>query len=77
VFENVGGGRTPAPRPNDATIWQDIRRIRVGRPWDEQVPEGLRHAKVTLAPLTLNLVRRAMDEANATGNDSVSLDEIA
>jgi hypothetical protein len=58
-------------------IWQDVSRLRVGRPWDEDVPEGLRTSQVVLALLSPHSVRRALDAGNPTATDSVCLDEIA
>jgi hypothetical protein len=58
-------------------VWQDVNRIRAGRPWDEDVPEGLRTSQVVLALLSPHSVRRAMDAGNSTATDSVCLDEIA
>jgi WD40 repeat protein len=58
-------------------VWQDVKRLRAGRPWDEDVPEGLRNSQVVLALLSPQSVRRAMDAGNPTASDSVCLDEIA
>jgi WD40 repeat protein len=58
-------------------VWQDVRRLRAGRPWDEDVPEGLRTSQVVLALLSPHSVRRALDAENPTATDSVCLDEIA
>jgi WD40 repeat protein len=58
-------------------IWQDIRRIRIGWPWDEEVQAGLRNSQVVLALLSPQSVRRALDVGNPTATDSVCLDEIA
>jgi TIR domain len=58
-------------------VWQDVNRLRAGRPWDEDIPEGLRTSQVVLALLSPQSVRRAVDAGNPTANDSVCLDEIA
>jgi|SRR5271166_69074 len=58
-------------------IWQDVKRLRAGRPWDEDVPEGLRTSQVVLALLSPHSVRHALDAGNSTATDSVCLDEIA
>jgi hypothetical protein len=58
-------------------VWQDVSRLRAGRPWDEDVPEGLRTSQVVLALLSPHSVRHAMDAGNPTATDSVCLDEIA
>ena len=58
-------------------VWQDVRRLRAGRPWDEDVPVGLRNSQVLLALLSPQSVRRARDAGNPTATDSVCLDEIA
>jgi WD40 repeat protein len=57
-------------------VWQDVKRLRAGRPWDEDVPEGLRNSQVVLALLSPHSVRRALDAGNSTATDSVCLDEI-
>src|SRR6266481_1989035 len=59
-------------------VWQDVNRLRAGRPWDEGVSEGLRNAQVLLALLSPESVHRALvydDDPTATYN--VCLDEIA
>jgi len=33
-------------------VWQDVNRIRAGRPWDEEVQTGLRNSQVMLALLS-------------------------
>jgi hypothetical protein len=58
-------------------VSQDVKRIRAGRPWDEEVPEGLRNSQVVLALLSPYSVRRALDADNSNATDSVCLDEIA
>jgi TIR domain len=58
-------------------IWQDIRRIRIGWPWDEEVQARLRNSQVLLAILSPQSVRRAREASNPTSTDSVCLDEIA
>jgi WD40 repeat protein len=58
-------------------VWQDVSRLRAGRPWDEDVPEGLRTSQVMIALLSPQSVRRALDAGNPTATDSVCLDEIA
>jgi WD40 repeat protein len=58
-------------------VWQDVSCLRAGRPWDEDVPEGLRTSQVLLALLSPHSVRRALDAGNPTATDSVCLDEIA
>ena len=58
-------------------VWQDVSRLRASRPWDEDVPEGLRTSQVVLALLSPQSVRRALDAGNPTATDSVCLDEIA
>ena len=58
-------------------IWQDIRRIRIGCLWDEEVQAGLRNSQVVLALLSPHSVRRTLDAGNPTATDSVCLDEIA
>ena len=45
-------------------VWQDVSRLRAGRPWDEDVPEGLRTSQVVLALLSPHSVRRALDVGN-------------
>jgi TIR domain/APAF-1 helical domain len=57
-------------------VWQDVNRIRAGRPWDEEVQTGLRNSQVLLALLSPQSVRRARDAGNPTATDSVCLDEI-
>ena len=57
-------------------VWQDVNRIRAGRPWDEEVQTGLRNSQVLLALLSPQSVRRALDAGNPTATDSVCLDEI-
>ena len=58
-------------------VSQDVKRIRAGRPWDEEVQEGLRNSQVVLALLSPYSVRRALDADNSNATDSVCLDEIA
>jgi hypothetical protein len=58
-------------------VWQDVKSLRAGRRWDEDVPEGLRTSQVVLALLSPHSVRRALDAGNPTATDSVCLDEIA
>jgi hypothetical protein len=58
-------------------VWQDVIRLRAGRPWDEDVSEGLRNAQVMLALLSPQSVRHALDAGNLSATDSVCLDEIA
>jgi WD40 repeat protein len=58
-------------------VWQDVSRLRTGRPWDEDVSEGLRTSQVVLALLSPHSVRHALDTGNPTATDSVCLDEIA
>jgi|SRR5208283_399852 len=36
-------------------IWQDIRRIRIGWPWDEEVQAGLRNSQVLLVSARTSL----------------------
>ena len=57
-------------------VWQDVNRIRAGRPWDEEVQMGLRNSQVVLALLSPQSVRRSLDAGNPTATDSVCLDEI-
>jgi WD40 repeat protein len=57
-------------------VWQDVNRIRAGRPWDEEVQNGLRNSQVLLALLSPQSVRRARDPGNPTATDSVCLNEI-
>jgi hypothetical protein len=57
-------------------VWQDVNRIRVGLPWDEEVQTGLRTSQVVLALLSPQSVRRAREAGNPTATDSVCLDEI-
>jgi hypothetical protein len=33
-------------------VWQDVNRLKAGRPWDEGVSEGLRNAQVLLVLLS-------------------------
>src|ERR1700756_1039728 len=58
-------------------VWQDVNRIRAGRPWDEEVPEGLQTSQGGLALLSPHSAPRAVDAGNPTATDSVCLDEIA
>jgi WD40 repeat protein len=58
-------------------VWWDVSSLRAGRPWDEDVPEGLRTSQVVLALLSPHSVRWALDAGNSTETDSVCLDEIA
>jgi hypothetical protein len=57
-------------------VWQDLNRIRAGRPWDEEVQTGLRNSQLLLALLSPQWVRRARDVGNPSATDSVCLDEI-
>jgi TIR domain len=57
-------------------VWQDVNRIRAGRPWDEEVQMGVRNSQVLLALLSPQSVRRTRDPGNPTATDSVCLDEI-
>jgi hypothetical protein len=57
-------------------VWQDVNRIRVGRPWDEEVQAGLRNSQVMLALLSPQSVRRTLNAGNPIVTDSVCLDEI-
>ena len=56
-------------------VWQDVKSLRAGRRWDEDVPEGLRTSQVMLALLSPQSVRRAREASNPTATDSVCLDE--
>lgn len=58
-------------------VWQDTRRIRSGREWEQEIQDGLRSTQIVVALLSPHAVRVAHDPANLDNLDSVCLDEIS
>lgn len=58
-------------------VWQDTRRIRSGREWEEEIQDGLRSTQIVVALLSPHAVRVAHDPNNPDNLDSVCLDEIS
>ena len=58
-------------------IWQDTRRIRSGREWEQEIQDGLHSAQVVIALLSPHAVRMAHDPSSPDSLDSVCLDEIS
>jgi len=58
-------------------VWQDLRRIRSGREWEQEIEDGLRSAQIVLALLSKHAVRRGGDPDSPDNLDSVCLDEIS
>jgi len=57
-------------------VWQDVREIRAGQAWEEEIQAGLRGTQVVLALLSPHAVRRAGGPAGGD-TDGVCLDELA
>src|SRR5262249_40563678 len=58
-------------------VWQDTRRIRLGREWEQEIEDGLRSTQLVLALLSKHAVRRSGQASNPDDQDSVCLDEIS
>lgn len=58
-------------------VWQDVREIRSGTSWAQEIEDGLRSAQLVIALLSPHAVRRQGSANNSDNLDSICLDEIA
>jgi WD40 repeat protein len=57
-------------------VWQDTRKIRAGKEWEQEIQDGLRSTQVVIALLSPHAVRRSTNPDNPDNVDSVCLDEL-
>lgn len=58
-------------------VWQDTRKIRAGKAWEEEIRDALRRSRAVVALLSPHAVRRGIGPVDPDTLDSVCLDEIS
>ncbi|MGO9464335.1 MAG: toll/interleukin-1 receptor domain-containing protein [Isosphaeraceae bacterium] len=58
-------------------VWRDLRKIRSGKAWEEEIVDGLRSTQLVVALLSPHAVRRSGDPNSPDDADSVCLDELS